>query len=670
MKFTSSTASDLLLPLAVVSVVAMMIFPLPPAVLDSLLVCNITFSLLLLITSVYLSEPERFTSLPSVLLLTTLFRLGLNISTTRQILSGGDAPSIVAAFGHFVVGGNLVVGCVVFIILTIIQFLVISKGAERVAEVAARFTLDAMPGKQMAIDAELRAGALSLSEAKIRRQDLQREAKLYGALDGAMKFVKGDAIAGLLITTLNISAGIILGVLQQNLSFSDSVARYSLLTIGDGLVSQIPALLVAVAAAIAITRVRDIEDTFIGRDLARQLSQEPRVFIITGALLGALSIVPELPTFPFLFLAILSVIYAAKGHYRKEHHIEEVETQGFRPKIYSPLLVKVTPRLTFDLQQKGNIVGDISQLREKIFVTWGVLIPEPQLEIDNDPERTIASFYLNSCHIEDLDYNNIAPFSPLSVADVFVKRLENFLTDHLVEFINDTHTRTLLEAHLSICEDLVNNVVPDIISVTGLTNILKQLLTEKIPIRELATILQAIANHKYMIDSNSPNDTLIVQVNEPASNDTSGTNRPPMKMRETLATVRQALARTITRQIKNGSNEIDVYTLDNRLNRVLCLAALTGNSLLPEFHHELIEKLAELVDNNTGEQVIIMTSTYARSYLAKLIAEQFPVIRVVAATEILTAVKINVLEKIKLGATLQLGSEEIDDSLDSIKDAA
>ena len=239
---------DLLLPLILLLVVGMMIFPLPVLLLDFLLVCNITLSLSLLLGSVYLLEPERFTSLPTVLLLATLFRLGLNISTTRQVLGEGTAPDVVAAFGRVVISGNLVVGIVIFLIVALVQFLVIAKGAERVAEVAARFTLDAMPGKQMAIDADIRAGILSLSEARDRRKDLQRGSRLYGALDGAMKFVKGDAIAGLIITGINMVGGFFVGIVQRGLDVFTAAHRYTIFTICDGLVSQLPALLTAVAA--------------------------------------------------------------------------------------------------------------------------------------------------------------------------------------------------------------------------------------------------------------------------------------------------------------------------------------------------------------------------------------------------------------------------------------
>jgi len=260
--------NKVLLPLTVISVVAMILFPLPYQLLDIMLAANFAFCIILLLSSLFVSESDRFTSLPTILLLSTLFRLGLNISSTRLILSGSAVPDMIIAFGQFVVAGSTIVGLVIFAIISIIQFVVIAKGSERVAEVAARFTLDAMPGKQMSIDADMRAGLLSLSEAREKRRELHRESKLYGALDGAMKFIKGDAIVGLLIIIVNISAGFLIGVIRDGMPVFKALERYTLLTIGDGLVSQIPAVLVSIAAGIVITRVSEKRGVFFQMKLA------------------------------------------------------------------------------------------------------------------------------------------------------------------------------------------------------------------------------------------------------------------------------------------------------------------------------------------------------------------------------------------------------------------
>ncbi|MCA9671634.1 MAG: FHIPEP family type III secretion protein, partial [Myxococcales bacterium] len=303
-----SRYSDLMLAGTVVGIVAMMIIPLPTLLLDILISANIAISVTLLLVSIYVSDALSIATFPSILLITTLLRLGLNVSSTRLILLQADAGQVIYSFGEFVVAGNLVVGVVVFLILTIIQFVVVAKGSERVAEVAARFTLDAMPGKQMAIDADLRGGAIDMDGARRQRAALQRESQLYGSMDGAMKFVKGDAIAGILITIINIVGGLLIGVLQRGMSAAEAGTIYTLLTVGDGLVSQIPALLISVAAGIVVTRVasEDKQGAHLGRDIGEQVLAQPRAIGIAAALLALLAIVPGLPTIPFLLLAAVA----------------------------------------------------------------------------------------------------------------------------------------------------------------------------------------------------------------------------------------------------------------------------------------------------------------------------------------------------------------------------
>jgi len=298
---------DIALAFMVVMIIGMMIIPLPTFVLDILLTMNITIAVTLLLISMYIPDATKLASFSTILLLTTLFRLALNVSTTRLILLQADAGEVIEAFGNFVVAGNLVVGGVVFLILTLIQFIVIAKGSERVAEVAARFTLDAMPGKQMSIDADLRAGAFDITEARRRRQAIQRESQLYGSMDGAMKFVKGDAIAGIIITAINIIGGLIIGVMMRGMEIADAAATYSLLTIGDGLVSQIPALIMSVTAGMVTTRVSsEDEDSHLAKDIGSQLFAQPKAFAISAAILLLLGSVPGLPFIPFTVLACAS----------------------------------------------------------------------------------------------------------------------------------------------------------------------------------------------------------------------------------------------------------------------------------------------------------------------------------------------------------------------------
>src|ERR671919_235020 len=295
--------SDIVLAFAVVAIVGMMIVPLPTHLLDILLTLNISLSVVILLTSLYVPSALRISVFPTLLLITTMFRLSLTISTTRLILLTGDPGDVVPAFGRFVVGGNFVVGAVIFLILVVVNFIVISKGSERVAEVAARFTLDAMPGKQMAIDADLRSGAIDQDEGKKKRRDLERESQLFGAMDGAMKFVKGDAIAAIIVTVINIVGGLIIGVMQKGMPIADAARKYTLLTIGDGLVAMLPALLISTAAGIIVTRVGgEEEDSHLGQDVGGQLTAYPKAIAIAGGMLVVLAMIPGLPTLPFLIL--------------------------------------------------------------------------------------------------------------------------------------------------------------------------------------------------------------------------------------------------------------------------------------------------------------------------------------------------------------------------------
>ena len=623
---------DLLLPIAVVAVVGMMIFPLPSVVLDVLLMCNIAFALALLISAVYLSEPERFTALPSILLFATLFRLGLNISTTRQLLSTAEAPDVVATFGNFVVNGNLIVGAVIFIIVTIVQFLVISKGAERVAEVAARFTLDAMPGRQMSIDADVRAGMTSLMEARDKRRALQRESKLYGALDGAMKFVKGDSIAGLLITVINISAGLLLGVTQQGLSFADAAQKYTLFTIGDGLVSQIPALLVAVAAGIAVTRVEGEEGSFIGRDLFSQLSREPQALATTATVMFMLSLIPGLPTFSFLGMAGVFALGAYRGkksQVQREHERREGE---FRPKVFSAVVLRISPSGTLLLQEERKLPKYIQELRNRIFEQWGVIVPDIQFDIDYSLQEVSTWVYLHGVRIHQVlgDETNYS--------EKLVQELGEFLKDHLAELIDDTQTRMLLEVHQPVAEDLINHIVPEILPVTALTTILRHLVWEGVSIKEVHTILQAVAEFHLRENSgsiapaslSSGQQNLLPQLKALSH---SGDNAST-KIRELLTEVRIALSRTISRMASDEKWQMHALVLSPQVDHLLSETMFAGVPLDPNMGMELIAEISEKKDVGENACQVIITSKYARIGLSKLLRMEMSQMFVLAVEEV------------------------------------
>jgi type III secretion protein V len=398
--------SDLGLAAMVVGIIAMLIIPLPSLVMDLLLVLNMAISVLLLIVSLYLSSALKISAFPSILLITTLFRLALNVSSTRLILLYADAGDVIESFGNFVVRGNYVVGGVIFLILTLIQFLVIAKGSERVSEVAARFTLDAMPGKQMSIDADLRAGAFDLDEARRRRSAVQRESQLYGAMDGAMKFVKGDAIAGLIMTAINLIAGMIVGIMQKGMTVGVAAQKYTLLTIGDGLVSQIPALLIATTAGVIVTRVAGAEGDgpgHLGGDVFGQLMAYPKAIAITSVLLFGLGVIPGMPTIPFMlmgtFVALVAWGLMHKGttgavmSEAEATELEQVESQAKEGAKQARAMIPAMTPLTLDIGAglTADMEGDqltwfnemIPTMREGIFYDLGVKVPGVRVRLDS-----------------------------------------------------------------------------------------------------------------------------------------------------------------------------------------------------------------------------------------------------------------------------------------------
>jgi len=639
---------DLALPTAVVAVVGMMVFPLPVVVLDSLLMCNIAFALSLLISSVYLSQPEKFTALPTMLLLSTLFRLGLNISTTRQLLSEGEAPEIVIAFGNFVVGGNLVVGAVIFSILTIIQFLVIAKGSERVAEVAARFTLDAMPGKQMSIDADVRAGMLSLLEARERRLELQRESKLYGALDGAMKFIKGDVIAGLLISVVNIVAGLFVGVSQHGLGLSEALSRYTLFTIGDGLCSQIPSLLVAVAAGIAVTRVADKDGSFIGRDMFAQLSHEPQALFATSAILMILAFVPGLPAIPFMGMSALLCGIAGRGKKKSQENLSARAEETARPKIFSPVVVRLSSLAAIKVQQEQILPELLARVKLDVFEESGVLVPDIQFDLDRDTQSMKATLYLHGESLREFSGNNEShsqsqrresPFSSMLAGEI-----KTFVTSHLAELVDDTQTRTLLELHSPVSEDLINSVVPDIVSVTALTQLLRQMVLECVPIREIGRILQAIAEHRLDSEHGAmslPNASLVQSgLSEQRRILRQKTIGGKGALWDMLADVRVALGRTISKRVCASDWILNAHILDIEVDQALSKIALGLCPLDPDLKAALVMSFAKAREDFSSNALTVLCSKYTRGLLWSICHSEALSIKVIAAEEMCSEVKL------------------------------
>lgn len=542
--------SDMFVVIAIIGIVIMMIVPLHTGLLSVLLVFNISFALVVLLVAMHTHQPLQFSIFPSLLLLTTLLRLSLNISTTRLILLQADAGAVVEQFGNFVVGGNPVVGFVVFLILVIIQFIVITKGAERVSEVAARFTLDAMPGKQMSIDADLNAGLISDEDARQRRKDIQKEADFYGSMDGASKFVKGDAIAGLVITIINIVAGLIIGVMQHNMEATEAMYRFTLLTVGDGLVTQIPALLISTATGIIVTRAAS--DANLGQDLVNQLFSAAKPLLIVAVVLLGLGLVPGLPMFPFFVLAALIGFIGYNIHKSslKEEVVEEDETheeeveESRKPENVKNLLHIDPIELELgygliplvDTEQGGDLLDRVVMIRRQFAMEMGLLVPpirmrdnmqlRPEAYVVKIKGVEIASGELLTNHYlamgsglegevidgidtiepafglpakwiteekrEEAEMNGFTVVDPPSV---LATHLTEIIRSNGFELLSREDVQSLIDHVKETNPTVVNELIPDIMTVGEIQKILANLLREKVSIRDMVTILETLADY-------------------------------------------------------------------------------------------------------------------------------------------------------------------------------
>ncbi|MEB3237709.1 MAG: flagellar biosynthesis protein FlhA [Candidatus Sericytochromatia bacterium] len=545
--------SDIVLAVIMVAVVVMMILPIPAAILDFLLVVNITASLLMLLLALYVIEPVSLNTFPTLLLLLTLFRLALNISTTRVILLDADhVPRVVEAFGKFVIGGNYVVGLVVFLILVIIQFVVITNGAGRISEVSARFTLDAMPGKQMAIDADLNSGLIQEQEARERRQAIQREADFYGTMDGASKFVRGDAVAGLIITAINLVGGIIIGVLQQGRPLVDAAGRYTVLSIGDGLISQIPALLISTGTGILVSRAAST--TSLGETIAGQITASPRPLLIAAGMLGFLAIVPGLPGMPFLMVAgivggigytMIRQEQAGKAAAAAQEVSEDMGIEALKgPENVMTLLkvdameLEVGYRLIplVDTTQGGDLLERITMIRRQMALKMGLVVPpirvrdnlqlkpkeyrinlrgidiaRGEVQIDHflamdsgltvEPIDGIATvepvFGLPATWITEdrKEQAEMAGYTVFDVASVIATHLMEVLKAHAPEILTRSDTQALLDNLKQEQESLVSAVVPELLQVSDVQHVLQNLLRDRVSIRDLIPVLESLETH-------------------------------------------------------------------------------------------------------------------------------------------------------------------------------
>ncbi|HVP38756.1 MAG TPA: flagellar biosynthesis protein FlhA [Candidatus Saccharimonadales bacterium] len=664
----SSRYGELLVGLGLLVILALMLVPLPTLVLDLLLVFDMMLALLILLLTVYVQKPVELSVFPSVLLLCTLLRLALNVAATRLVLLNGYAGQVIAAFGSFVVGGNYAVGLVIFTILTVIQFLVITKGAGRVAEVAARFTLDGMPGRQMAIDADLNAGHIDEAEARRRRLELSREADFYGAMDGASKFVRGDAIAAVIIILVNIVGGLVVGVVQMGMSAGDALRQFTLLTVGDGLVAQIPALIISTASGIIITRVSGSSN--LGAQILKEMLVKPRALLLTGGLLFSLAVVPGLPKLPFLAISAVAVGLglSVRRTQQRQHRAgerEKREKAAARPEEVEKLLPLDALQLEIgyaliplvDEKRGGDLLSRVTLVRRQSALELGLVVPPIRIR-DNlrlrpaeyslqlrgtelargevrvgqylalDPGTAEGPlpgvktkdpvFGLPAVWIEDADKPRAeaAGYTVVECAAVIATHLSETIKSHAHEILTRQETQTIIQTVKATHPAVVEELIPNLLSVGGVQKVLQRLLRERISIRDMVTILEALADHA-----------------------------PAVKDPDALAEfARQALSRSIVRQYQDARGQLPVITLDATLEQELVdrlTPADGGHELVlePAALHLLLRELRNAVQTalTSTSQPVLLCSHAIRTQLRRLTEKSFPNLVVLSYREVAAA---------------------------------
>jgi flagellar biosynthesis protein FlhA len=683
-----SNNTDVIMGIAAMAILMVMIIPIPAMLLDLFLTFNITFALVILLVGLYVLRPLDFSSFPSVLLLATLFRLSLNIASTRLILLHGNegihaAGSVIKAFGSFVVGGNYVVGLIVFIILVVVNFVVITKGAGRIAEVAARFTLDAMPGKQMSIDADLNAGLIDEDEARKRRQLISRESEYYGAMDGANKFVRGDAIAGIVITLINIAAGFTIGVFQNGMSFAEAAQNYTLLTIGDGLVSQVPALIISTGAGIVVSRAG--ADTNLGKEIGSQLLLNPRTMGVAAAILFAFGLIPGLPTIPFFMLGMVSALVAylviQTEKQRKQEadlvHAQPEEEADAQPQdTFQPLPPLDILGLEIgygliplvDVQQDGELLDRIKSIRQQIAHDIGIIVPSihiqdnmqlkpgeyrillkgnevargdlmmnhylamnPGGEVDSvkgvptiEPTYGIEALWVREQHREEAIAKG---YTVVDLATVMTTHLSDIIRRHAYELIGRQEVQSLLDTLKETHPKVVEELVPNQMSLGGVVKVMQNLLAEQVPVRDFLTVVEAIADWA-----------------------------PTIKNLDQLTEyVRQALFRTITKQYQTENGDVMVISLAQPLERKIAESIERTEqgeflAIEPPVAQLMMQKLAVQLEKFAplNLQPVVLCSTQIRLHFKKLVDRFIPNLTVLSYDEIMANVKIQSIGVVEL----------------------
>ncbi len=623
----------------VVAIVGLMVVPLPTWLLDLLIASNLALSVAVLLVALYVGEALKIAAFPTLLLITTLFRLALNVSSTRLILLQADAGEVIRAFGQFVVRGNYVVGGVVFLILTIIQFVVIAKGSERVAEVGARFTLDAMPGKQMAIDAELRSGSIDGNEARRRRRTLLRESQFYGAMDGAMKFVKGDVIASLIITVINILGGLAIGVGQRDMELGAALKRYGLLTIGDGLVTQIPALVLATAAGVLVTRVASEEsETPLGAELASQLFGQPQALRVGSFFVLGLAVIPGLPGLPFLVIGGLMLL--ASRARQQSLRAATVQPEPIQRRAgaeaqprFVPLVVPWSVEVAKDLEpfldddvrgsevRRAGLRAALGACREIVFRERGVPLPPGRATVS---ETLPARHILLSLH--ELPAQLIALPASLpdnELAQRLLLELIPTLERRAQDFLGLSETQGLLDELEQIAPASVRQVVPKPITLVQLTDILRRLVEERVSVRDLRAILEALS---------------LVGAAE----------KDPLTLAEF---VRLQLRRPISHSLTRGARELPVFLLDGHIEEAV-RGAITRTpagsflALAPVASRDIVAAIKRaLAQHPDAAPQVLLTQPDIRRYVRKLLEPELPELRVISFNELLPEIAIKPLAR-------------------------
>ncbi len=660
-------------PVLIMTILAMMILPLPTFVLDLLFTYNIVLSIMILLVAMFTQNTLEFSAFPTVLLFSTLLRLALNVASTRVILMNGHTGSeaagqVVEAFGHFLVGGNFAIGIIVFIILIIINFMVITKGAGRIAEVGARFSLDGMPGKQMAIDADLNAGLIGEEEAKRRRKEVTQEADFYGSMDGASKFVRGDAIAGLLIMAINIIGGLVIGVMQHDMSVGVAGETYTLLTIGDGLVAQIPGLVISTAAGVVVTRVANDQD--VGEQMVGQLFTSPRVIVLAAGVIGLLGLIPGMPNFVFLLFTatLLGVAWWLRGREgeakktggaQADADAADAEVAQVNEASWSDVQMEDTLGLEVgyrlipmvDHEQQGQLLTRVRGIRKKFAQQMGFLPPAVHIRDNLDlapthyrillkgvtigsgevqPDRWMAinpgcaegevpgtpctepTFGLPALWIDEV-HRELAQTLGYTVVDpssVVATHLNHLITTHTEELFGRQEAQQLLDQITKHSPKLVEDLIPAVISLTTLHKVLQNLLAERVPIRDMRTIIDTLAE---FATAQSDADELTTRV-------------------------RARLSRAITQQWFPGEEDIQLIGLDLSLEQLLIQATQSGSAIEPGIAENLMKQTEKALQHQEGlgAPPVLLVNPALRLMLSRYLRRIFPQLAVLSSQEINT----------------------------------